>query len=296
VNALSVGLALFGGFLFGIGSVLQQKGTLEEPDTSALQVGFFVRLLKRPVWLAGFVADAAGYVAQAAALGVGKLVVVQPLMVSSVVFALPLGVWLTHQHVGRREIVGAGAVVIGLAAFMIVANPSAGGADARGLDWAIAGGVAGGAAAVLTAIGWRRRPAMKAALIGTAAGVLFGFVAALTKSTVVRFDDGAAAVFLDWHIYALAVAGLAGFMLVQVSLHTGALAPAITTTMVAETVVGVVVGLTLLGEELHAEHWGLAVAAFGLLLMVLGLILLARSEGAPTFHPPEPGGRVILQE
>ena len=87
MNALSIGLALFGGFLFGIGSVLQQKGTLEEPDTSALQVGFFMRLLKRPVWLAGFVADAAGYVAQAAALGVGKLVVVQPLMVSSVVFA-----------------------------------------------------------------------------------------------------------------------------------------------------------------------------------------------------------------
>jgi len=296
VNALSVGLALFGGFLFAIGAVLQQKGTLEEPDTSALKVGFFMRLLKRPVWLGGFVADAAGYVAQAAALGVGKLVIVQPLLVSSVVFALPLGVWLTHQHVGRREILGAGAVVAGLAAFMIVADPSGGRADAPGLDWAIAGAVAGGAAVVLSAIGWRRRPAMKAAFIGTAAGVLFGFVAALTKSTVVRFNDGAAAVLLDWHIYALALAGLAGFLLVQVSLHTGALAPAITTTMVAETVVGVVVGLTLLDEELHAEHWGLAVAAFGLLLMVLGLVLLARSEGAPTFHPPEPDGRVVLQE
>ena len=296
MNALSVGLALFGGFLFGIGSVLQQKGTLEEPNTSALEVGFFVGLLKRPVWLAGFVADAAGYVAQAAALAVGKLVVVQPLMVSSVVFALPLGVWLTHQHVGRREILGAGAVVVGLAAFMIVADPSGGRADAPGLEWAIAGGVAGGIAAALTAIGWRRRPALKAALIGTAAGVLFGFVAALTKSTVVRFNDGAGAVLLDWHIYALAVAGLVGFMLVQASLQTGALAPAITTTMVFETVVGVVVGLTLLDEELHAESWGLAVTAFGLGLMVLGLVLLARSEGAAQFHPPQPGGRVILHE
>ena len=36
MNGLSVGLALFGGFLFGIGAVLQQKGTLEEPNTSAL--------------------------------------------------------------------------------------------------------------------------------------------------------------------------------------------------------------------------------------------------------------------
>lgn len=293
--SLSIGLALLGAFLFAFGSVLQQKGAMEEPDTSTLRVGFFVGLLKRPVWLAGLVLDAAGYVAQAAALGVGKLVVVQPLMVSSVVFALPLGVWLTHQHVGRREIAGAAAVVAGLAAFMIVADPGGGRADAPGLQWAIAGAVVGGTAVLLTVIAWKRRPAMKAALVGTAAGVLFGFVAALTKSTVVRFDDGAAAVFLDWHIYTLAAAGLAGFMLVQVSLQTGALAPAITTSMVFETVVGVVVGLTLLDEELHTQNWGLAVVAFGLALMVAGIVVLARSEGAPTSHP-EPEGRVVLQE
>jgi drug/metabolite transporter (DMT)-like permease len=285
VNPPAIGLALFGGFLFAFGSVLQQKGAMEEPEASALRAGFLLRLLRRPIWLVGLIVDAAGYVAQAAALGLGKLVVVQPLLVSSVIFALPLGVWLTHQRVGRREIGGAIAVVAGLAAFMAVANPSGGRADAPGLQWAIAGAVSGGVAVVLAVIGWRRRPGMKAALTGSAAGILFGFVAALTKATVVRFDDGAAEIFLDWHIYTLAVASLVGFTLVQVSLQTGALAPAITTTMVFETVVGVVVGLTLLDEELHTETWGLAVAAFGLALMVGGLIALARSQGAGEAHP-----------
>jgi hypothetical protein len=212
------------------------------------------------------------------------------------VFALPLGVWLTHQRVGRREILGALAVVLGLTAFMVVANPSGGRADAPGFEWGITAGVVGGAAIALTVAGWHRRPAMKAALTGTAAGVLFGFVAALTKSTVDRFDDGAAAVFLDWHIYALAVASVAGFMLIQASLQTGALAPAITTTMVFETLVGVLVGLTLLDEELHAEKWGLAVSALGLALIVGGLIALAGSKAADVEpHPLEPEGRVILQ-
>ena len=138
---------------------------------------------------------------------------------------------------------------------------------------------------------------MKAALTGSAAGVLFGFVAALTKSTVVRFDDGAAAVFLDWHIYALAVVSIVGFTLVQVSLQAGALAPAITTTMVFETLVGVLVGLTLLDEELHTQKWGLAVTAFALALIIGGLVALARSEAAPAKVPePGPEGRVILQE
>jgi drug/metabolite transporter (DMT)-like permease len=294
VNGPAIGLALLGGFLFAIGSVLQQKGAMEEPADSALRAGFLLRLLRRPIWLAGVVADGAGYVAQAAALGLGKLVVVQPLLVSSVVFALPLGVWLTHQHVGRREIAGAGAVVIGLTAFMVVADPSGGRADAPGFEWAVAAAVSGGTAAALAVIGWRRRPGMKAALTGSAAGVLFGFVAALTKSTVVRFDDGAAAVFFDWHIYGLAGAGLVGFALVQVSLQTGALAPAITTAMVLETVVGVLVGLTLLDEELHAQTWGLAVTAFGLALMVAGLVALAGSRGVRETRPREPEAGVIL--
>lgn len=289
MSALSVGLALLAGFLFAIGSVLQQMGTMQEPDADALRAGFILRLLRRPVWLLGVVTDGAGYVAQAAALGVGRLVVVQPLMVSSVVFALPLGVWLTGQKVGRREIAGAGAVVAGLTVFMAVSNPTGGRTDAPLSTWAIAAGATGGAALGLVLAASRRRPALRAALIGSAAGILFGFVAGLTKSTVDRFGDGASAVFLDWHIYALAAASFVGFMLIQASLHTGALAPAITTTMVLETVVGVVVGLTVLQESLHESEWGLAVTAAALAAVVAGLVALAGAqEAGKAAAPPEP--------
>jgi drug/metabolite transporter (DMT)-like permease len=286
VSALAVGLALVAGFLFAIGSVLQQKGTMEEPDANALRAGFILGLLRRPIWLVGVLADGAGYVAQAAALGVGKLVVVQPLMVSSVVFALPLGVWLTHQRVGRREILGAGAVVAGLTVFMAVSNPSGGRTDAPLSTWAIAAGATGGAALALTLASAGRRPAVRAALLGSAAGILFGFVAGLTKSTVDRFDNGAAAVFFDWHIYALAAASLAGFMLVQASLHTGALAPAITTAMVLETIVGVLIGITVLEENLHESEWGLAITAVGLSAIVAGLLALAGGQGAQKGKAP----------
>jgi len=291
VSALSIGLALLAGFLFAIGSVLQQRGTMEEPGADALRAGFILRLLRRPIWLCGLVADGAGYVAQAAALGVGRLVVVQPLMVSSVIFALPLGVWLTGQRVGRREIFGAGAVVAGLTVFMVVSNPSGGRTDAPFSVWAVAAEATGGCALALTLAAARRRPAVRAALIGSAAGILFGFVAGLTKSTVDRFGDGAEAVFGDWHIYALAAASFAGFMLVQASLHTGALAPAITTSMVLETVVGVVVGVTVLQENLHESKWGLAATAVALTSIVVGLVALAGAHetGKGAAHAaPEP--------
>ena len=62
MSELAIGLALLGGLLFALGTVLQQKGAMQESDASALHAGFLLRLLRKPVWLAGLVIDAAGYV------------------------------------------------------------------------------------------------------------------------------------------------------------------------------------------------------------------------------------------
>lgn len=279
MSGLSVILALVAAALFALGTVLQQKGAMEEPAEEALRAGFLLRLLHKPVWLLGVLADATGYAAQAAALGVGKLIVVQPLLVASVVFALPLGVRLTGQTIGRREILGAAAVCLGLAVFTLVSDPSGGGADATGRAWVIGAIVVAVTAAALTVASLGRRPPVKAALLGTAAGVIFGLVAALTKATVDRFDNGFVAVFADWHVYGLIGASLVGFALVQASLQTGALAPSISTTMVFETIVGVAVGIFMLDEQLHEEAWGIAVSLVALVIVLGGLVALAESQG-----------------
>jgi drug/metabolite transporter (DMT)-like permease len=277
VSALAVVLALVAAALFAVGTVFEQKGTMQEPDARA---SLLLRLLRRPIWLLGVLADAAGYAAQAGALGVGRLVVVQPLLVASVVFALPLGVRFTGQRVGRREVLGAAAVCGGLVAFMLVANPSGGRDDVAVRDWLVGGAVVGGVALVLTLAAIGRSPGVKAALLGTSAGVIFGLVAALTKATVDRFDDGFLAVVWDWHAYALIVASLIGFALLQASLQTGALAPSVATSMVFETVAGIAIGISLLEEQLHEAAWGMAVSSLALAVIVAGLVTLARSESA----------------
>ncbi len=152
---------------------------------------------------------------------------------------------------------------------MFVANPSGGRDDVAVRDWLVGGAVIGGVALALTLASFRR-----------SAGVIFGLVAALTKATVDRFDDGFLAVVWDWHAYALIVASVIGFALLQASLQTGALAPAIATSMVFETVVGVAVGISLLEEDLHEAAWGMAVSAVALAVIVVGLVTLARSQGA----------------
>ncbi len=277
---LEISLALVAAFLFALGTVLQQKGTLQEPKSEALEAGLLLRLLRRPVWLLGIVVDALGYVAQAAALGIGRLVIVQPLLVTTVVFALPLGRRLTAQRVGRREWLGALAVTVGLAVFLLVSNPTGGKDDAPFGDWLVAGGICFGVAAALVVAGLRRRAGVKAALFGTAAGVLFGLTAALTKATVDRFDDGFVAVVADWHLYALAVVSVVGLYLSQVSLQTGALAPAIATTMAFDPIASLLLGMLLLDEQLHESSTGVAGALAALAVTLVGLVALASAKQA----------------
>jgi drug/metabolite transporter (DMT)-like permease len=290
MSALAIALALLAALLFALGTVLQQKGAMQETDEAARRAGFLFKLTRKPVWLLGVVIDVSGYLAQAAALGVGKLVVVQPLLVTSLVLALPLGVKLTGQQVGRREILGAVMVCAGLAVFMLVVDPREGKTDAAARDWIISAAVVAGVAVALVIAGFRTRKGVKAALIGTAAGVILGFVAPLTKATVTRFDDGIVPVVADWHLWALLAANLVGFALVQISLQTGALAPSLSSTMVFETLVGVLMGITILDENLHENHLELGITAASLACVLGGVVVLATSKHETQVAVPALGG------
>jgi hypothetical protein len=116
---------------------------------------------------------------------------------------------------------------------------------------------------------------VKAALFGAASGVLFGLVAALTKSTVDRLGGGIPATLGDWHLYALAAVSLVAFALLQASLQAGALAPSIATLMVFETFVGGAIGVLLFQEHLHHSGPRLAGSLVTLAAAMGGLTLLA---------------------
>jgi len=281
VPILASVLAVVAALFFAVATVCEQRGAMEEPEDGALHPSFLLRLVRKPVWLLGLSADALGYGAQAAALGVGRLVAVQPLLVLSVVIALPLGARITHQHVGRREILGAGAVCAGLAVFRLVASPYGGRSDATAAAWVMGAAVIGGLAFLLVLASFRRSPGIRATLLGIAGGmILGGLVAALTKATVDRFDDGLGAIFGDWHVYALAGTAVAGFLLVQASLQTGALAPAMTSETVLEALAGVAVGIFVLNERIDQSPAETVVSLLGLALMVAGLLALSRCRGA----------------
>lgn len=278
---MSLILALAAAIFFAVGTVLQQRVARTATEEEAASAGFLLRLARKPLWLAGIVADAGGFVCQAIALGIGRIVVVQPVLATSLVFALPLGAWLDGRRVTHREMWAAAAVTGGLAAFLVLADPSGGKPDASNAAWVVAFVVSG----VLCAGAWvaarGASPMRRAVLLGCATGILFGLSAGLTKATVEELDDGILNVFEHWHVYALAVVGYVSMSLSQASLQTGALGAAVATQMALDPVTSVVLGTLAFDEQLHDTALGAIAALGGIAVMIGGIVALAVQSPAP---------------
>jgi drug/metabolite transporter (DMT)-like permease len=277
---MDIVLALGAALLFGVGTVLQERAAMEVPDEEAQKAGLLVRLAKQPVWLAGIVADALGFVLQAVALAVGRIVVVQPLLATAVVFALPFGARLDKRRLTRNEILGAAAVVGGVASFVVVSNPTGGVDNPKLSVWIVVGAICAVACAALVLLARGRSPGVRASLLGSAAGILFALSAVLTKAVADQLADGILDIVIHWQLYALIAVGWVSMTLSSQALQTGALAPAAATQMSLDPVVSVALGVFAFDESLHDTFIGGAVALAGFAVMIVGLVVLSSSQSS----------------
>ncbi|HEX4517990.1 MAG TPA: DMT family transporter [Gaiellaceae bacterium] len=270
-------LAVLAALAFALGTVLQQKGTLTT-EAGEKDPGFLIEILHKPVWLAGMVFQIVGWILQAVALDRTSLVVTQSLVSLSLVIALPLGGWLTDQHIGRRELGGALLTLTGIACFLSAGQPRGGTTHPGAATWTIACAITLGLVLVAGAIGSRRAGAEKAIALGVAAGLAFGLQAAVTKTFVTEIGGGVLALLGTWSSYVLLVTALLGFGLQQSALKTGVLAPAMASSNSVTLFTSVVLGSAVYGETIARSggaHRGAAVV--GLLVAVAGIVLLAGS-------------------
>jgi len=268
-------LALIAAFCFALAATLQQRGALNLPTISLADPKSLLRLAANVTWLVGTLVLFVGYLFQAGALDRGRLAVIQPLLVTTIVFALPLGYFLTKQHVGKREVIGSIVILVGLALFVVFGDPAGGNENAPNSEWALAIGILGVFCAALLVFGRGGGLSMKAGVYGTVAGVMFGLSSALTKPTLDYLHESVGTMLSHWECYALALAGVGGFVLQQVSLGTGRLAPSVATVSVANPVVGILIGILLLDERLSRPTWHVVVAVIGLGAALLGAVMIS---------------------
>lgn len=296
--------ALGAALAYATASVLQQRTAADVPAEESLRVSLLWRLAHHPLWLVGILGDICGFALQFIALGHGSLVLVQPLLVCGLLFALPLGAainsrrWLT-----RREWLGSVVVVVGLALFLVIANPAPGAATTSGVAWFVVSAATLGPALALVLAAGRGAPAVRATLLATAAGFIYGLTAAFTRNVafLVTQDVGGAThvvvrVFETWQTYGLVITGLVSMILAQSAFQGGPLGWSLPALSGVDPVVSIVIGAFAFGEPIQAGALRVSLETGGLLLVIWGIILLNRSDlvgqaSEPAARAPNAPGR-----
>lgn len=280
-HAFVVAAALAGAVFTAIGIVVRQRATADVPEDRGVSALMISTLLRRPLWWAGTASAIIGYAFQALALAYGSLILVAPLLVSALLFALPLSAWLSHRRVTRVEWGWASLLTVALAVFVSLARTRPGELDvSQSVALATAAGCLGlvaccvGIASRLS--GWRR-----AITLALGVGLMFGMVAVLTKIEMhILTGDDPLAALRSPVTYALIVFGIGATLLQQSAFHAGSLKASVPAMLVLEPLAAVMLGQLVLGEHLvvstaHAVILGIAVAA-----MTAATIALGRDEGA----------------
>lgn len=276
---LAVLCALVGALLFAVGSVAQQSAAAGVDEGDAL-IG---ELIRSPRWWVGVGGDVGGYVFQATALGLGSVLVVQPLIVSTLLFALPLSARFAGTRMSAKTWLTAIALASSLVVFLTVGNPTEGAATATLRHWALPLALVVGACVVAVVVAGTRVPAgARALLLGAACGGLYGVAVALTKPVIDDLEHGPVAVLTGWEPWALVAAGVAGFYLQQRAFQAGSLAASLPAITIGEPLVASYLGFTVLDERLRVQGAGLVVVAASVAVMIWATIALSRSQAQST--------------
>ncbi len=274
-------LALGAAFFIAIGDVVHQRSAHDVTDEPVGYLELFTRLLRDGQWWLGSLVSALGFGLQAAALGLGSVLLVQALLVTSLLFALPINARATGRPVSRSQWIWAALLAASVAIIVTVGNPTPGHSRAALEVWTVVSAVLG-PALVLCVLGARLlagRPAA-AVLLGLVSGSLWGVFAVLTKGVVERLGHGLWALVASPELYVWVVVAVAATAWQQSSFRAGSLAASLPTMTVAEPVVASVLGILVLGETLRPgeDGWVLLIAAVA--VMVVATVALARSEAA----------------
>ena len=290
---LSIVLAVLAAMGNATASVLQRKATTtQDENASALQL--ILGLARTPAWLGGIGAMAVGFLLQAGALATGPISLVQPVLIVELSFTLLLAAAVFHRRLHRREWGAVAGMSIGLAVLLETLHPTGGDSYAAPLiRWLLGTAITLGIVVVLIVLGFRTRGAGRAAYLGVATGMGFGFTAALLSQVAAAHRAaGFVGVFSSWQTYLLIGLGPGFVFLLQKALQAGTLVASQPALTLANPIVAAGFGVAVFGEHVRGGGW-LALAVLGAVLIAASTVVLARSpllhdnpSGASTEAPP----------
>ena len=286
MDLVAVGITLVAAMLLGAGWVLQQHAAEQAPQAYFLRLKLISDLLHRPRWLLGLAVMISGQLLSAWSVGHLDLSLYEPLLATSLIFALALAVPLSHQRLRGTELLGAVILSSGVAALSLARSPGTPSASFGSFsDWPAAAGIAVVAYCFIHA-GHLRSGQARATLTGIGTGLVYGISDALTRRTVQIFDAHSfVGVLSTWPPYCLLGAALIAMWLMQNSFSAAPLHASLPGMTAAEPVSGILLGVVVFGDVIRISPGMLAIQAAGIVALVVGVIMVARAPVLGQIRP-----------
>lgn len=291
MNLLAVGVALAAAVLFGWSTALMHVGASSVPQNVGSLAGLVKQCLVQWRWLLGMAASLSGLAMHVWALGLGSIVVVQPIVVTGLVFSFLFRSALDRELLPRPVLLRVLLSAAGLAVFLVTVGDTTG--TRRADTTAVVALLVAGA--VLAAGCWvaagRRPPAQSGLLLGVCGGIVFGLIAGVLKAATENSQAGTP-FYANWAVYAVVPLGVSGFLTNQRAYHVAPLTKSLPVLNLLNPVVAVVFGVVAFSERAHASGPAQVLGVLGLGVALLGIFLLAR---VPT-DPPDPVATLVETE
>ncbi len=276
---MAVLFAIGAALLFGLGMTLQQHDARQVPFDQALHVSTLTKLLQRPLWLGGVALSGVAFLFQIAALRVGAVVVVQPIVTASLVVCLWLTSWWRRTPLGANRWTAITAVVLGLFLFLRIASPHASGiGHTSHTAWLVETLVVGLIIVTTSVVARARGGLVRGICVGVAAGMGNAYVASVARGFGLALHRGLWAAAKTPSPYVLLGAAAGTVMLVQAIYPADRVQVPLRGGTFTEPIGSMVLGIVVLAARPELAGARGAVAVIGFAAAATGLVLLARAE------------------
>lgn len=261
---------------YALSFVLQHKGT-QAAMSGALGVGEtkLKRLFTSKVWILGVVLFGVAFALHLVALAFAAVAVVQPLIVTELIFIPPISALITKTKISGREWFAIVLVSASLAAFLIAAAPNAGGKEPSVAEWiALIVGIAV-VSGLLVFVGERLSPTIRAALCGVAAGLVNAQLALVASGA---FSGGGGSPLTNPLVYVTVLTTAASVGMTAVAFRSGPITTSSPAMIAVNPIAAVLLSLWLFGDSISDSPVAIAVITISIVVAGYGIIVLTKAE------------------
>ena len=275
---IAVLTSLIAGFLNSISGLFQRKGIGSPEPENLYSKQQIAKTTKNKLWQIGAIAEGGAALLELVALYYGSLLLVEPLLMTNLVFLLILVHFKLKRRVLLREWIGIAAISIGISLFLIIANPH-GGQPTYGTMWLapiliITFLMGAGAMATRRLSSSKIRGSM-GAFVG---GLSLGLTAALTRLAMVELHRGVIVTLTQWPLYALIVSSVISVLAIQVGYGSGPLTITQSILEITSPIVSILLGIIMFGDFINTSPLAIIVEIISFSVAIAGVIVISASK------------------